>query len=824
MKCLARGKKIILAAVLSLAMVCTSNMYYENEKNLNVYAATEKEATDIGISSTADVILYAENGTGATAKLQAANTEYLETQLTGGTTFKKLEYYFEAKNMDKQYVNDCFVIKKDNDTTVSFTGGKAVSTLSTGKNGVPKFYITAGEGYSEGATLEVTVTMWLTNRTTPMVRRAVFTLDNGLTVPTALEVTATRDIIRTGVETVIKTNMQPTDSNATIFYKITKDKQSISDELTGGVHTLQSTDGKTEYATFDENTGIFKASVAGVYEFIPVASAFSGKPITKIVNVVDLSFENISVEAGRSVTKGNFIYAKGDTVGGLNANNCKVTYAVANENIATIESSGEAYGANLKVTGVKPGFTKITATVTSMDKNVNYYITKEAYIVVAPKSSAKDFSITDTVGNSCKEAYINELVACNRANIAVLRNATKELLNGTLDSVKLSKDAIERMQGTFEADYPYYYSEKIDNKVSTTTITTTGLTLAFASSKVVDSKDPLNTVKVVMTCNKTDSGDDGYVIRNSVVNFKPSFTRYGKDAQPDRALWFTVKNSSLKNGTQYAIYNNKQRVCIQTAENNTVSFVVDNPGVISISKSLDNGVADTKMSAWLIGKETNNGEVVDNGNGGSSDNGDSSNGSSSGSDSSGGNSSDSSEDPDDEVVAPALDMRFIGYVQDEGLKNEVVDTNTGIISLGTYGKSRRFESLIIYGIDKDDIKVTAHIQNRGDVTPYAYDESGGLPLGDSGSGLRMEAISMQLLNRYGKAYDIYYRVHVQDYGWLGWAKNGEMAGTSGHSFRIEGIEIAIVKKGTTFDTSKYVKTYEEGNRGKDGQAAYMDRK
>ena len=88
----------------------------------------------------------------------------------------------------------------------------------------------------------------------------------------------------------------------------------------------------------------------------------------------------------------------------------------------------------------------------------------------------------------------------------------------------------------------------------------------------------------------------------------------------------------------------------------------------------------------------------------------------------------------------------------------------------------------------------------------------------------MEAISMQLLNRYGKAYDIYYRVHVQDYGWLGWAKNGEMAGTSGHSFRIEGIEIAIVKKGTTFDTSKYVKTYEEGNRGKDGQAAYMDRK
>ena len=30
-------------------------------------------------------------------------------------------------------------------------------------------------------------------------------------------------------------------------------------------------------------------------------------------------------------------------------------------------------------------------------------------------------------------------------------------------------------------------------------------------------------------------------------------------------------------------------------------------------------------------------------------------------------------------------------------------------------------------------------------------------------------------------YDVYYRVHAQDYGWLGWTKNGENAGTSGKS-------------------------------------------
>ena len=47
----------------------------------------------------------------------------------------------------------------------------------------------------------------------------------------------------------------------------------------------------------------------------------------------------------------------------------------------------------------------------------------------------------------------------------------------------------------------------------------------------------------------------------------------------------------------------------------------------------------------------------------------------------------------------------------------------------------------------------------------------------------------------GKNYDIYYRVHAQTYGWLGWAKNGSPAGTEGYSKRLEGIEIVLVKKG-----------------------------
>lgn len=43
----------------------------------------------------------------------------------------------------------------------------------------------------------------------------------------------------------------------------------------------------------------------------------------------------------------------------------------------------------------------------------------------------------------------------------------------------------------------------------------------------------------------------------------------------------------------------------------------------------------------------------------------------------------------------------------------------------------------------------------------------------------MEAVRLKLTGELAEHYDIYYRVHSQSYGWLGWAKNGEIAGTAG---------------------------------------------
>ena len=41
---------------------------------------------------------------------------------------------------------------------------------------------------------------------------------------------------------------------------------------------------------------------------------------------------------------------------------------------------------------------------------------------------------------------------------------------------------------------------------------------------------------------------------------------------------------------------------------------------------------------------------------------------------------------------------------------------------------------------------------------------------------RLEAIRIKLTDELAENYDIYYRVHAQEFGWLGWAKNGEVQG------------------------------------------------
>ena len=84
------------------------------------------------------------------------------------------------------------------------------------------------------------------------------------------------------------------------------------------------------------------------------------------------------------------------------------------------------------------------------------------------------------------------------------------------------------------------------------------------------------------------------------------------------------------------------------------------------------------------------------------------------------------------------------------------------------------------------VSYRVHVQNDG----WQGYKSNGAMAGTSGRSLRLEGINIRLEGA-PTGSGITYRTHVQNDGWQGWKSNNEMAGTSGRSLRLEGIEIKL---------------------------------
>lgn len=137
------------------------------------------------------------------------------------------------------------------------------------------------------------------------------------------------------------------------------------------------------------------------------------------------------------------------------------------------------------------------------------------------------------------------------------------------------------------------------------------------------------------------------------------------------------------------------------------------------------------------------------------------------------------------------------HVQNDGWQNWRYNGQTS----GTSGRSLRLEGINIKLSNKPcdgGIVYTTHVQDygwQGDVDDQSTWRANGTMAGTEGESKRLEAICVALTGEMDDSYDIYYRVHCQDYGWLDWACNGQEAGSSGFSKRLEAIEIRLVEKG-----------------------------
>ena len=117
---------------------------------------------------------------------------------------------------------------------------------------------------------------------------------------------------------------------------------------------------------------------------------------------------------------------------------------------------------------------------------------------------------------------------------------------------------------------------------------------------------------------------------------------------------------------------------------------------------------------------------------------------------------------------------------------------------GSYAEVYAIEHSIPYSHEVL-LRYQGHVQNIG----WQYPVACGEVAGTSGLSYRVEALKVKLIN-VPEGMSIEYRGHVQNIGWMDWVSDGEMVGTSGQSLRVEALEIRLV--GT--DADKYSVMYQ----------------
>ncbi|MCH4154042.1 MAG: hypothetical protein LKF32_05270 [Mageeibacillus sp.] len=114
---------------------------------------------------------------------------------------------------------------------------------------------------------------------------------------------------------------------------------------------------------------------------------------------------------------------------------------------------------------------------------------------------------------------------------------------------------------------------------------------------------------------------------------------------------------------------------------------------------------------------------------------------------------------------------------------------------GTTGQAKRLEAI---SISLNSAQYTGGIEYRTHIQDIGWEDSwssNGEMSGTQGQAKRLETIQIRLTGDIANYYDVYYRVHAQNLGWMGWACDGASSGTTGSSSRLEAIQIVLVLKG-----------------------------
>ena len=147
-----------------------------------------------------------------------------------------------------------------------------------------------------------------------------------------------------------------------------------------------------------------------------------------------------------------------------------------------------------------------------------------------------------------------------------------------------------------------------------------------------------------------------------------------------------------------------------------------------------------------------------------------------------------------------MHIQYEAHVSNIGWMSSKRDGSTA----GTTGQSKSVEDLkvsILNPVEDGSVQINANVSGIG---WQGWDTPSASEGGTTGQGRAVEAVRLRLTGSLAKGYDVYYRVHASNIGWMAWAKDGGEAGTTGMSCSLEAVQIKLIKKGASHpDTSGY---------------------
>ena len=140
-------------------------------------------------------------------------------------------------------------------------------------------------------------------------------------------------------------------------------------------------------------------------------------------------------------------------------------------------------------------------------------------------------------------------------------------------------------------------------------------------------------------------------------------------------------------------------------------------------------------------------------------------------------------------TSKTIGLEYYTYLQGSSVNEDKIETDREIS--GTTGENRKIEAISIELTNAPEgahIEYSTHIENIG-WTGYSRD---GQVSGIINGGLKIEAIKIRLVGL--DDYTIEYKTHVQDKGWTGWNIDDEISGTTGQNKKIEAVIIGLKEK------------------------------